>query len=214
MRSRIQSTWTCSRRAFSPPSSNSQKFVALCFSLSERRCTVCLQNLPSVQDKKWRVRHAIIERVPVLAKQMVRRWVFKLPSFLRINDSFSTAPQGVDFFNRKLNNLCMDWLSDNIFSVRGIGLRGADPQYHQTFTPSPPCRYPRNSCRCAKLEAPCRSFRRGVVPLQNNSPRVRVKGSHLLSATNDNDQNFKGICIVVSIDTVSKNPFPHIMQRF
>ena len=30
------------------------------------------------------------------------------------------AHQGVDFFNLKLNNLCMDWLSDNIFSVRGI----------------------------------------------------------------------------------------------
>ena len=122
--------------------------------------------------------------------------------------------QGVEFFNRKLNNLCMDWLSDNIFSVRGIGLRGADPQYHQTFTPSPPCRYPRNSCRCAKLEAPGQSFRRGMVPLENNSTRVRVKGSHLLSATNDNDQNFKGICIVACINAASINTFSLVWTDF
>ena len=73
-----------------------------------------------MQDKKWRVRFAIIERIPVLAKQLVRHSPKLSCRFAPLICPL-TGPQGVEFFNRKLNNLCMDWLSDNIFSVRGTG---------------------------------------------------------------------------------------------
>jgi len=47
------------------------------------------------EDKQWRVRLAIIEYIPLLAKQL-----------------------GVDFFDEKLGNLCMSWLGDCVYSIR------------------------------------------------------------------------------------------------
>lgn len=47
------------------------------------------------EDKQWRVRLAIIEYVPLLASQL-----------------------GVEFFDEKLNTLCMSWLGDTVFSIR------------------------------------------------------------------------------------------------
>lgn len=47
------------------------------------------------EDKQWRVRLAIIEHVPLLASQL-----------------------GVQFFDEKLNSLCMSWLGDTVFSIR------------------------------------------------------------------------------------------------
>ena len=47
------------------------------------------------EDKQWRVRLAIIEHVPLLASQL-----------------------GVNFFDEKLNSLCMSWLGDTVFSIR------------------------------------------------------------------------------------------------
>lgn len=47
------------------------------------------------EDKQWRVRLAIIEYIPLLAKQL-----------------------GVEFFDEKLGNLCMSWLGDTVFSIR------------------------------------------------------------------------------------------------
>ena len=43
------------------------------------------------EDSKWRVRLAIIEYMPLLAGQL-----------------------GVEFFNEKLNSLCMSWLIDQV----------------------------------------------------------------------------------------------------
>jgi len=47
------------------------------------------------EDTKWRVRLAIIEYMPLLAGQL-----------------------GVEFFNEKLNTLCMAWLVDHVFAIR------------------------------------------------------------------------------------------------
>ena len=47
------------------------------------------------EDSKWRVRHAIIEHIPRIAQQL-----------------------GCTFFNEKLNNLCMTWLGDDVYSIR------------------------------------------------------------------------------------------------
>jgi serine/threonine-protein phosphatase 2A regulatory subunit A len=47
------------------------------------------------QDTKWRVRLAIIEYMPLLAGQL-----------------------GVEFFDEKLNSLCMTWLIDHVFAIR------------------------------------------------------------------------------------------------
>ena len=47
------------------------------------------------EDTKWRVRLAIIEYMPLLAGQL-----------------------GVDFFDEKLNSLCMTWLIDHVFAIR------------------------------------------------------------------------------------------------
>lgn len=47
------------------------------------------------QDTKWRVRLAVIENTPMLAKQL-----------------------GVQFFNDKLINLSLAWLGDVVFSIR------------------------------------------------------------------------------------------------
>lgn len=46
-------------------------------------------------DSKWRVRSAVIENMPMLAKQL-----------------------GVQFFNDKLISLSLEWLSDVVFSIR------------------------------------------------------------------------------------------------
>ncbi|XP_031562500.1 serine/threonine-protein phosphatase 2A 65 kDa regulatory subunit A alpha isoform-like [Actinia tenebrosa] len=47
------------------------------------------------EDTKWRVRLAIIEYMPLLAGQL-----------------------GVEFFDEKLNNLCMTWLVDHVCAIR------------------------------------------------------------------------------------------------
>lgn len=47
------------------------------------------------EDSKWRVRLAIIEYMPLLAGQL-----------------------GVEFFDEKLNALCMTWLIDHVFAIR------------------------------------------------------------------------------------------------
>lgn len=47
------------------------------------------------EDKQWRVRLAIIQYIPLLASQL-----------------------GVEFFDRKLGDLCMSWLGDTVYSIR------------------------------------------------------------------------------------------------
>lgn len=47
------------------------------------------------EDSKWRVRFAIIEYMPLLAGQL-----------------------GQEFFDEKLNALCMTWLMDHVFAIR------------------------------------------------------------------------------------------------
>ncbi|KMZ64988.1 hypothetical protein ZOSMA_33G00170 [Zostera marina] len=47
------------------------------------------------EDKHWRVRLALIEYIPLLASQL-----------------------GVDFFDDKLGDLCMQWLEDKVHSIR------------------------------------------------------------------------------------------------
>uniref|UniRef100_A0A4W3HSB6 Protein phosphatase 2, regulatory subunit A, beta a n=1 Tax=Callorhinchus milii TaxID=7868 RepID=A0A4W3HSB6_CALMI len=47
------------------------------------------------EDAKWRVRLAIIEYMPLLAGQL-----------------------GVEFFDEKLNSLCMTWLVDHVYAIR------------------------------------------------------------------------------------------------
>jgi serine/threonine-protein phosphatase 2A regulatory subunit A len=47
------------------------------------------------EDKQWRIRLAIIEYIPLLAKQF-----------------------GPAFFEAKLLDLCMSWLRDLVFSIR------------------------------------------------------------------------------------------------
>jgi len=47
------------------------------------------------EDKQWRVRLAIIEYVPLLASQL-----------------------GQKFFDEELNERCMSWLGDSVFSIR------------------------------------------------------------------------------------------------
>jgi serine/threonine-protein phosphatase 2A regulatory subunit A len=47
------------------------------------------------EDSKWRVRFAIIELIPRVAEQL-----------------------GCEFFNEKLNNLCMVWMGDDVYSIR------------------------------------------------------------------------------------------------
>lgn len=47
------------------------------------------------EDKQWRIRLAIIEHIPLLAKQF-----------------------GAKFFEEKLLDLCMAWLRDKVFSIR------------------------------------------------------------------------------------------------
>lgn len=52
------------------------------------------------EDKQWRVRLAIIDFLPLLAKQL-----------------------GQQFFDDKLLPMCMAWLNDPIFAIREVGLR-------------------------------------------------------------------------------------------
>ena len=47
------------------------------------------------EDSKWRVRLAIIEYMPLLAGQL-----------------------GMEFFDDKLNSLCMTWLIDHVYAIR------------------------------------------------------------------------------------------------
>lgn len=47
------------------------------------------------QDGKWRVRLAVIENSPMIARQL-----------------------GVQFFDEKLINICMTWLGDSVYSIR------------------------------------------------------------------------------------------------
>jgi serine/threonine-protein phosphatase 2A regulatory subunit A len=83
------------------------------------------------EDTKWRVRLAIIEYMPLLAGQLVRRFGFPFvflkdfilfllflswkPAFcFDLVYSFHLYPlQGTEFFDEKLNALCMTWLVDH-----------------------------------------------------------------------------------------------------
>lgn len=47
------------------------------------------------EDKQWRIRQAIIDYIPLLAKQL-----------------------GVSFFDDELSKLCMSWLGDPVYSIR------------------------------------------------------------------------------------------------
>ena len=60
---------------------------ALCFQLSQSLLPAIVE---LAEDSKWRVRLAIIEYMPLLAGQL-----------------------GVEFFDEKLNSLCMTWLVDH-----------------------------------------------------------------------------------------------------
>ncbi|XP_007464722.1 PREDICTED: serine/threonine-protein phosphatase 2A 65 kDa regulatory subunit A beta isoform isoform X4 [Lipotes vexillifer] len=53
------------------------------------------------EDAKWRVRLAIIEYMPLLAGQL-----------------------GVEFFDEKLNSLCMAWLVDHVYAIREAATNG------------------------------------------------------------------------------------------
>jgi hypothetical protein len=59
----------------------------LCFQLSQSLLPAIVE---LAEDSKWRVRLAIIEYMPLLAGQL-----------------------GVEFFDEKLNSLCMTWLVDH-----------------------------------------------------------------------------------------------------
>lgn len=48
------------------------------------------------EDRQWRVRLAIIEYIPLLAAQL-----------------------GQDYFEERLSDMCMSWLADNVYSIRG-----------------------------------------------------------------------------------------------
>ncbi|XP_006833878.1 PREDICTED: serine/threonine-protein phosphatase 2A 65 kDa regulatory subunit A beta isoform-like isoform X3 [Chrysochloris asiatica] len=62
-------------------------------------CQLSQSLLPAIvelaEDAKWRVRLAIIEYMPLLAGQL-----------------------GVEFFDEKLNSLCMAWLVDHVYAIR------------------------------------------------------------------------------------------------
>ncbi|OBS71787.1 hypothetical protein A6R68_13635 [Neotoma lepida] len=60
------------------------------------------------EDAKWRVRLAIIEYMPLLAGQLVSGE----PAFV--------GPEGVEFFDEKLNSLCMAWLVDHDGETWGL----------------------------------------------------------------------------------------------
>jgi hypothetical protein len=62
-------------------------YCALCFQLSQSLLPAIVE---LAEDSKWRVRLAIIEYMPLLAGQL-----------------------GVEFFDEKLNSLCMTWLVDH-----------------------------------------------------------------------------------------------------
>ena len=62
------------------------------YSINHKRFMVILTNPYSYCDQ---VRLAIIEYMPLLAGQL-----------------------GVDFFDEKLNSLCMTWLIDHVFAIR------------------------------------------------------------------------------------------------
>ena len=46
-------------------------------------------------DKNWRIKLSVLEQFPVLAGQL-----------------------GEEFFNQKLNPICITWLTDSIFMIR------------------------------------------------------------------------------------------------
>jgi hypothetical protein len=62
-------------------------YFAICFQLSQSLLPAIVE---LAEDSKWRVRLAIIEYMPLLAGQL-----------------------GVEFFDEKLNSLCMTWLVDH-----------------------------------------------------------------------------------------------------
>lgn len=51
------------------------------------------------QDKNWRIKLSVVEQFPVLARQL-----------------------GEQFFNEKLNPICLTWLKDTIFTIREASL--------------------------------------------------------------------------------------------
>lgn len=73
------------------------------------------------EDSKWRVRLAIIEYMPLLAGKP--RFVFTTNLIARnvMPSNFSllrTGQLGVEFFDEKLNALCMTWLIDHVYAIR------------------------------------------------------------------------------------------------
>lgn len=64
-------------------------------------------------DKHWRVRRAIIEYIPLLAAQL-----------------------GINFFDEKLDGLCIQWLSDQVASIRdaaAVNLRCLITQFGEAW---------------------------------------------------------------------------------
>ena len=85
------------------------------------------------EDTKWRVRLAIIEYMPLLAGmrlkwnrcQLNSCYNFNIPIillnlyFLRRSSNLHLIGQlGVEFFDEKLNSLCMTWLIDHVYAIR------------------------------------------------------------------------------------------------
>ena len=84
------------------------------------------------EDKQWRVRLAIIEYVPLLAAQL-----------------------GVKFFDEKLNNLCMSWLGDTVFSIREASTKNLKKLTEVFGVDWGGCRYhPQGHCHGAAPELP------------------------------------------------------------
>ncbi len=68
---------------------------------------VCQAIVELASDKKWRVRLAIIEQIPILGKQL-----------------------GEKFFDHRVGKLFIEWLNDGFFQIRettaaNLGLLGA-----------------------------------------------------------------------------------------
>ena len=76
------------------------------------------------EDTKWRVRLAIIEYMPLLAgKYMTRDDFYSNNSLTKYVSLFCMVHAflgqlGVEFFDEKLNTLCMTWLVDHVFAIR------------------------------------------------------------------------------------------------
>ena len=86
--------------------------------------------LPAIKDLAedihWRVRLAIIEYIPLLASQMGTNFLFQKTEG---SGAAAAAKEG------QLNQLCLAWLSDRVYSIREAGGVTGGPR---TLTPLPP----------------------------------------------------------------------------